>query len=89
MMTVLKEDILMPKSSLCYSQRLFLNAVQGLGACQANKLCSYSPCSYWKHDEKGHFSCCFLVVALALVEQTLGQGLSLQETAPRPSPRIS
>ena len=89
MMTILKEDLLMPQSSLCYSWRLFLDAVQGLGARLANKPCGRSPCSYWKHDEKGRFYCFSPVVALALVEQTLGQGLSLQETAPRPAPHIS
>lgn len=87
MMTILKEDLLMPNSSLCYSWRLFPNAGQGLGACWANKPYGHSPCSYWKTDEKGRFCCFSPVVALALVEQTLGQGLSLQETEPK-SPHI-
>ena len=88
MLTALEEDLPMPQSSLCYSWRLFLEVARGSGAGRAGEPCRPSPCSCWKHGEKGR--CCRFSPAIgaALVEQTLGQGLSLREAAPESPPRL-
>lgn len=87
MLTILKEDTAMPQSGLCYSWILFLNAASRFRS-PPGKQAMPSPCSYWKHDEDGRFYRFSPLPAPALVEQTLGQGLSLQEAEPK-SPRVS